>query len=328
MTQIALIGIGYWGDNLLRAFNSLEKGEITRVCDNDKNKLAQIKRRYSHIKCNENYAHVLKDKNINAIVIATPAATHYELAKQALERDKDVFVEKPLAMSTKDAKYLIRLAEKRQKIIMVGHVLRYHPAVLKLAEIISKGVLGEIQYIYSNRLNIGKLRIEENILWSFAPHDISVILMLAGEDPVKISAFGGDYLNRGIYDITLTTLEFKNGVKSHVFVSWLHPYKEQKLVVVGSKSMAVFDDVSEEKLFIYPHKIEWLKGIPVAHKVPYHAVKISRKEPLLEEANHFVDCVVNRKKPKTDGYEALKVLKVLEMAEKSLKRKKHNHGRD
>ena len=153
---------------------------------------------------------------------------------------------------------------------MVGHILQYHPAVIKLKEVIDSGELGKIHYVYSNRLSIGKLRTEENILWSFAPHDISVILMLLNEEPVNVSAFGGDYLNKGIYDTTMTTIEFRNGVKGHIFVSWLHPYKEQKLVVVGSKAMAVFDDVSSEKLFLYPHKIEWLAGkIPVATKADY-----------------------------------------------------------
>ncbi|MCQ9204999.1 MAG: Gfo/Idh/MocA family oxidoreductase, partial [Omnitrophica bacterium] len=169
-------------------------------------------------------------------------------------------------------------------------------------------------------LNIGKLRVEENILWSFAPHDISVILMLLGEEPIKVWARGGDYLNKGIQDTTLTSLEFRNGIKGHIFVSWLHPYKEQKLVVVGSKAMAVFDDVSKEKLFIYPHKIEWKEGkVPIAHKAEYYVVKVEEKEPLKEELLHFINCVNTRTNPKTDAEEALRVLKVLEQAEESLK---------
>jgi UDP-2-acetamido-3-amino-2,3-dideoxy-glucuronate N-acetyltransferase len=184
---------------------------------------------------------------------------------------------------------------------------------------IASGELGKIQYIYSNRLNIGKLRTEENILWSFAPHDISVILSLIDEEPVKVSAFGGDYLSRGIYDTTMTAIEFKNGVKSHIFVSWLHPFKEQKLVIVGSKAMAVFDDVSQEKLFLYPHKIEWQNGkIPVAQKADYTVVPIDKSEPLKDELRHFVTCVQNRETPLTDGKEGLSVLKVLELAEKGL----------
>ncbi len=202
---------------------------------------------------------------------------------------------------------------------MVGHILQYHPAVIKLKELISSGELGKIQYIYSNRLNIGKLRTEENILWSFAPHDISIILMLLDEEPIRVSALGGDYLNNGICDITMTTMEFRNGVKGHIFVSWLHPYKEQKLIVVGSKAMAAFDDMSEEKLFIYPHKIEWKNGkIPIAHKADYEAVPIEKGEPLKQELTHFVECVLERKRPRTDGREGLKVLKILESAEEEL----------
>ena len=159
---------------------------------------------------------------------------------------------------------------------MVGHILQYHPDVLKLKEFISSGELGKIQYVYSKRLNIEKLRTEENILWSFAPHDISVILMLLDEEPVNVIAHGGDYLNKGICDTTLTTLEFLNGVKGHIFVSWLHPFKEQKLIIVGSRAMAVFDDVSKEKLFIYPHKIKWQNGkIPIAQKADFNAIPVN-----------------------------------------------------
>jgi UDP-2-acetamido-3-amino-2,3-dideoxy-glucuronate N-acetyltransferase len=245
---------------------------------------------------------------------------HYEMVKEALKAGKDVYVEKPLALNVKEGQEIADIAEKEKKILMVGHILRYHPAVIKLKELISSGELGRVEYIYSNRLNIGKLRTEENILWSFAPHDISVILMLLEEEPVRVSAFGGDYLNRGVYDTTLTTLEFRNGVKGHIFVSWIHPYKEQKLIVVGSKAMAVFDDVSKEKLFLYPHKIEWKNGkIPVAQKAEYQVVPLNSAEPLKEELSHFIECVSKRKKPLTDGYEGLRVLRILEMAEKSLR---------
>ena len=203
---------------------------------------------------------------------------------------------------------------------MVGHILQYHPAVMKLKEMLSSGELGKVQYIYSNRLNIGKLRTEENILWSFAPHDISVILMLLEEEPIKVSAIGGDYLNKGICDTTLSTLEFRNGVKGHIFVSWLHPYKEQKLIVVGSKAMVVFDDVSKEKLFLYPHKIEWKDGkIPLAQKAEYQIIPVESGEPLNLELSHFVECVRDGRKPLSDGQEGLKVLKVLQAAQKSLK---------
>jgi UDP-2-acetamido-3-amino-2,3-dideoxy-glucuronate N-acetyltransferase len=211
---------------------------------------------------------VIDNHEINGVVIAAPASIHFKLAKKYLLAGKDVMVEKPLALTKEEGEELVNIVQKEKRILMVGHILQYHPAVVKLKEMIDSGDLGKIRYIYSNRLNIGKLRTEENVLWSFAPHDISIILMLMGEEePEKVSAFGGSYLNQAIFDTTLTELEFKNGVKSHIFVSWLHPFKEQKLVVIGSEKMAVFDDISKEKLFIYEHKIKWEKGkIPIAEK--------------------------------------------------------------
>jgi UDP-2-acetamido-3-amino-2,3-dideoxy-glucuronate N-acetyltransferase len=232
---------------------------------------------------------------------------------------KDVFVEKPMAMTVSEGRELVHIARKKKLILMVGHILHYHPAILKLKEIISSAKLGRIQYIYSNRLNIGKLRTEENILWSFAPHDISAILMLIGDFPVEINTFGGDYISDRIADITLTTFKFKNKIKGHIFVSWLHPFKEQKLVVVGSKAMAVFDDLSKEKLFVYRHRIEWNGNkIPIARKADFKIVPILMQEPLRLELEHFINCIRTRKIPNTDGLEGLKVLKFLEQAENSL----------
>ena len=311
---IALVGLGYWGKNILR--NLYELGYLHTACDLSPEIVAQRKEKFPEINYSDSYEEVLNNEEIKAIAIATPAATHHDFVTKALNAGKDVFVEKPLALTKKEGEELVKLAEEKNRILMVGHILQYHSAVIKLKEMISNGELGKVQYVYSNRLNIGKLRTEENILWSFAPHDISVILMLLEEEPVKISAFGGDYVNPGIYDTTLTTMEFKNGVKGHIFVSWLHPFKEQKLVVVGSKSMVVFDDVSKEKLFLYPHKIEWKEGkIPVAQKADYQVVEFQKAEPLKEEMRHFFECCKERKQPKTDGKEGLRVLNVLETAE-------------
>lgn len=316
MTKVAVVGAGYWGKNLLRVFKEL--GVLSAICESNPGNPNLIP--YKDVKVYTNYRDLLSDSNVDAVAIASPAVTHYEMVKEALMSGKDVYVEKPLALTVQEGQEVVDIAEKTKKILMVGHILRYHPAVKKLGEIISSGDLGRVEYIYSNRLNIGKLRTEENILWSFAPHDISVILMLLGEEPVKVSAFGGDYLNRGICDTTLTTLEFQNGVKGHIFVSWLHPYKEQKLIVIGSEAMAVFDDVSKEKLFLYPHKIEWKEGkIPVAQKAEYQVVPVDKLEPLKEELGHFIECVERRKQPLTDGHEGLRVLKILQSAEDSLK---------
>ena len=315
--SVALMGLGYWGKNILRNLYEMEVLEI--ACDTSAEIVAERQKKFSDIEYTSSYEEVLNNESIKAVAIATPAITHYEIVKQTLLAGKDVFVEKPLALTIKEGEELVELASKRKRVLMVGHILQYHPAVVKLKEIISAGMLGKIQYIYSNRLNIGKLRIEENILWSFAPHDISVMLYLLDEDPIKVTAFGGDYLNKGIYDTTMTNLEFKNHVKGHIFVSWIHPFKEQKLIVVGSKAMAVFDDISDEKLLLYSHKIEWIEGkVPIAQKADYEVIPFAKGEPLKEELNHFRECVQTRKSPKTDGREGLKVLSVLEGAENYL----------
>lgn len=315
--SVALIGLGYWGQNILR--NLHEFGVLHTACDSNVAVMEEHKKKFADIRYLESWEKILPDPAIRAVAIATPAVMHYACAKQCLLAGKDVFVEKPMAITVSEGEELVALAQKNNRILMVGHVLHYHPAIVKLKEIIGQGRLGKIQYVYSHRLNIGKLRIEENILWSFAPHDISILLMLLEEEPAKINAFGGDYVNQGIFDTTLTSLEFKNGVKGHIFVSWLHPYKEQKLVVVGSQAMAVFDDVSEEKLCLYPHKIEWKEGkMPVAQKAASQAIAIEKNEPLKEELRHFCACVVSRQTPKTDGVEGLRVLKVLESAQKCL----------
>jgi UDP-2-acetamido-3-amino-2,3-dideoxy-glucuronate N-acetyltransferase len=316
--SIALIGCGYWGKNILR--NLYELGALYTACDSDLDILSAHKKQFPNINYTTSFKQVLKQPAVKAVAIAAPAIAHYRLIKEALSAGKDVFVEKPLALTVNEGEELVALAKKKKAVLMVGHILQYHPAITKIKELISSGDIGKVQYIYSNRLNIGKLRTEENILWSFAPHDISIILSLLGEEPVKVSAFGGSYLNKGVCDVTLTTLEFLNEVKAHVFVSWLHPYKEQKLIIVGSKAMVVFDDVSKEKLFLYPHKIEWKNGkIPIAQKADYQVIPIENGEPLKLELEHFINCIKTRKAPDTDGAEGVRVLRVLEQAENSLK---------
>ncbi|MEO0265362.1 MAG: Gfo/Idh/MocA family oxidoreductase [candidate division WOR-3 bacterium] len=321
--QIALVGAGYWGKNILR--NLKELGFLWKVYESLPQRVEELKVQYPDVYFATSIREIMDDPEIKGVCIATPAVTHYSLVKDFLLAGKDVFVEKPLALNTHEAEELVNLAEKQNRILMVGHILRYHPAVIKLKSLIDDGELGEIYYIYSNRLNIGKLRTEENILWSFAPHDISVILYIVGQEPVEITAYGGAYIQREIFDVTLTHLVFQNNIKAHIFVSWLHPFKEQKLVVVGSKNMAVFDDMAEEKLTLYPHKIRWVNGIiPVAEKAERVVVDVEKKEPLKEELKHFVECIKERKTPFTDGREGLSVLKVLEKAQESLNRRSQN----
>ncbi len=316
---IALIGAGHWGKNHLKNLEQL--GVLHSVFEPAEQVLAQRKKDFPQVHYAKKEDDILNDASIQGVVISVPTAAHFELSRKYLLAGKDVLVEKPLALTMKEGEQLVKIAQEGDRILMVGHILQYHPAVIKLKELVDSGELGEIRYIYSNRLNIGKLRIEENVLWSFAPHDISLILMLMNdEEPAVVKAYGGAYVNPEIYDTTLTTLEFRSRVKSHIFVSWLHPFKEQKLVVVGSQNMAVFDDVSEEKLRIYPHRIELLnQNIPMAHKVDSYAVDFVVKEPLKEELLHFLDCMQERKTPRTDGKEGLRVLKVLESAQRSLK---------
>lgn len=318
MKNIAVIGCGYWGKNLIRNFYSL--GALHTICDSSEKIMSENKKLYPGVNCTASYENILSDSSVKAVVIATPAETHFRLAKQALMNDKDVFVEKPLAFTLEEGKELIQLASDNKKILMVDHLLQYHPAVAKLKDLIKDGAIGAVQYIYSNRLNIGKFRTEENILWSFAPHDISVILSLVGEMPVKVEAFGEAYLQKNIYDTTLTTLTFNKRLKAHIFVSWLHPFKEQKLVVVGSKNMAVFDDTQDQKLVLYPHRVDWVCGVPIASKAPHESVELNSEEPLKAACQHFLDCVNSRKKPLTDGAEALRVLEVLHSAQKELEK--------
>jgi len=316
--NIAVVGGGYWGKNLVRNFYELKS--LYAICDIDDDKLKSFKEKYHNVKTYTDYQVLLKDPNAKAIVISTPAATHYNLARKALLADKDVFIEKPIALNYKDGEELVLLTKEKNKILMVGHLLEYHPAVIKLKDLINSGELGKIRYIYSNRLNLGKFRTEENILWSFAPHDISVILNLLEEMPIEVSSQGGNYLSPDITDVTITTMDFPGGVKAHIFVSWLHPYKEQKLVVIGSKKMIMFDDVNHKnKLLLYGHKIEWVKRLPVPRPEEAQTLELDKKEPLRSECEHFIECLTQRKTPKTDGNNGLRVLKILELCQKSLK---------
>lgn len=316
--NIAVIGSGYWGKNLVRNFSEL--GSLKTVCDLNEEVLHDFKSSYPEIHITTSFREVLDDPEIKGVVIATPAVLHYNMVKDALNNGKDVFVEKPLSLNIEEGKELVELSKKKGNVLMVGHILQYHPAVLKLHEMIKEGELGKIQYIYSNRLNLGKFRTEENILWSFAPHDISVILMLLNEMPLGLTSHAGTYLSKDVADVTLTTMDFPGDVKAHIFVSWLHPYKEQKLVVVGSKKMAVFNDVSDEKLFLYPHEIEWVNRVPVPQMKDAVTVEFEMKEPLKEECRHFIECIESREEAKTNGMEGLRVLEILQASQESLEK--------
>lgn len=317
---VALLGAGRWGKNLARNFYSL--GVLHTLCDPNESLLDHYQKIYPDIHLTSNYTSVLANDAIKQVVIASPAPLHFSLAKQALESGKDVYVEKPLCLDVKEGEELIKIADKKGKILMVGHILQYHSAVKTLKEIIATGELGKLHYIASNRLNLGSFRVEENALWNFAPHDISVILSIAGHVlPEDITCTGGAYISEGVADTTMTTMRFSNDLRAHIYVSWLHPFKEQKLIVIGSNGMAVFDDTKpwEEKLVLYRNHVKWSGGtFPEANQCPPEYVKLPPEEPLKEECLHFLNCCRDRITPKTDGKEGVRVLSVLQAAQESL----------
>lgn len=314
--SVAVVGCGYWGKNLVRNFHSL--GALAAISDPDAEAVAALRALYGTREMT--FTEILDDPAIRGVVVAAPAAQHHLLAREALAADKDVMVEKPLALTVAEAAELCRIAEERQRVLMVGHLLRYHPAFLKLKEIVDEGDLGRLQYLYSNRLNLGRVRREENILWSFAPHDISMILDLVGQEPDHVTAVGGIFLHKTITDTTTTHLSFPGGEGAHVFVSWLHPFKEQKLVIVGSEGMAVFNDNEpwSRKLCLYRHRIDWIGGRPEPVKALAEPIELHEAEPLELECTHFLECIRTRATPRTDGREGLRVLRVLHKAEDSM----------
>jgi UDP-2-acetamido-3-amino-2,3-dideoxy-glucuronate N-acetyltransferase len=314
---VAVIGCGYWGRNLVRNF--AEHGALRAVCDDSGALAREHADKYRVPACSLD--DVLGNPEISAVAIATPAVTHAQVATQALNARKHVFVEKPIALDLRDAEALNGLAARVGRVLMVGHLLRYHPAFVRLHELVRDRRIGRLQHVYSHRLNLGKVRREENILWSFAPHDISMILALVGAEPVRVSAIGSCILNESIADVTTTHMEFPGGEHAHVFVSWLHPYKEQKLVIVGEDSMAVFDDTQpwDHKLALYPHRIEWKNGTPVPSRADVSWLEVAEAEPLREETRHFLDCCAGKVRCLTDGIEATRVLRVLQASERAMK---------
>lgn len=315
--KVAVIGSGYWGKNLVRNFSEL--GALSMVVDSDPERRAAMSEAYPDVAVAESLTAALENPDIPAVAIATPAETHAALVAQALRKGKHVFVEKPLCLDITEGLELVRRAEEQSLTLMVGHLLQYHPAVKRLKAMVDDGQLGRLQYIYSNRLNLGKFRSEENILWSFAPHDISVILSLTDEMPSAVTSFGGNYLQAQVADVTVSNLSFPSGVKAHIFVNWLHPFKEQKLVVVGDQGMAVFNDVEPvEKLLVYPNPIRWEHRQPVPEKGEPRVIELEKAEPLKNECAHFLESVRTGLPPRTDGREGLAVLSVLDACQQSL----------
>jgi predicted dehydrogenase len=324
--RVGLLGVGAWGRNLARNFAVLPGCELAAVSDAEPKRAALVAELAPGARFTTKPEEIFGDSSIQAVIIATPPATHYELGKKALEAGKDLFVEKPLVLDVRHGEELVRLAEQKKRVLMVGHIMVYHPATLKLKEYIQKGEFGEVYYLYASRVNLGKVRDIENALWSFAPHDISMVLFFLEKLPVQVTATGQAYLQPGIEDVCFLTMHFENGQMAHVHVSWLDPHKDRKVTIVGSKKMAVFDDsASSEKIWIYDKSVntnpdyttygEYLALRTGDILIP----KVESKEPLRLECQHFIDCVRERKTPRSDGGSGLAVLKVLEAAQRSLK---------
>jgi UDP-2-acetamido-3-amino-2,3-dideoxy-glucuronate N-acetyltransferase len=317
MAQVAVVGCGHWGRNLVRNYHRL--GALGAVADVDPARAQEHAAQTGAPALT--FEQALDRADLNAVALATPGETHAAMALAALAAGKHVFIEKPLALSTEEGRRVVERAAAAGCVLMVGHLLRYHPAFERLQQVIGSGRLGRLQYIYSNRLNFGRIRREENVFWSFAPHDLSMILALAGEMPEQVWAVGSCYLHSSLADVTTTHLAFASGIHAHVFVSWLHPFKEQKLVVVGDGGMAVFDDgmAWSAKLLVYPHRISWKDGFPTPAKAEAESVALDNQaEPLEVECRHFLDCIRTGAPPRTDGAEGLRVLKVLEAAQRSM----------
>lgn len=314
MPKVACVGAGYWGANLVRTFYEL--GALHRIVEEDEARRLELAGRYPSVLVTADLAAALADPDVKAVAIATPAATHAELARVCLEAGKDVLVEKPLCLSVSEGEQMVRRAEALGRILMVGHLLRYHPAVCELTRLAASGELGRIQYIAAERLNLGRFRREENVLWSLGPHDISVILALLGEMPTGVTSHGSAFLHPTIRDVHASALTFPGGAAAYLFFSWLHPFKQQRLAVVGDRQMAVFSDTEPvNKLLLYPSRAEWRGGQPVPLKGEPVPVPFSSEEPLRAECTHFLECVATRRTPVTDGQEAVRVLSVLEACE-------------
>ena len=318
--DLALVGAGYWGKNLARNFNSL--GALHTICDANAETLAGYGAEYASVAKETSFENTCRNARIAKIAIAAPAALHYRLVKAALEAGKDVYVEKPLCLDLAQAEELVALAEKEGLILMVGHLLQYHPCVEHLRSMVTRGDVGKLCYVSSTRLNLGKIRHEENALWSFAPHDISIILSLANHRlPDQVRCTGGTFLNLGVADTTMTTLRFPGNIRAHIYVSWLNPFKEQKLTVVGSEGMVVFDDTKPwgEKLLMYRGFLSWKDGnTPTPTKATGEFLTVTEAEPLQQECRHFLECCASRQAPRTDGREGVRVLQVLQAAQASL----------
>jgi UDP-2-acetamido-3-amino-2,3-dideoxy-glucuronate N-acetyltransferase len=319
--KVGIVGLGHWGANLVRNVSAL--GALAATHDSAAPTRAKFAAHYPGARCTDTADEILADRAIEAVMIATPAATHGALVRAALAAGKHVFVEKPLCLDVEEACALRAEAERCRRVLMVGHLMHYHPAFIALRDAVRAGTLGRMRYIYSHRLSLGRIRREENALWSFAPHDISMIIALMQEMPVRVSAEGAHFLADGVADTTLSHLTFRGGEQAHIFVSWLHPYKDQRLVVVGEKAMAVFNDVAPgpEKLLLYRHEAGWSGDIPVVARAEAEPIPFDPAEPLRRECEAFLASIRNGRAPPSDASEGIRVLTILDACQRALERR-------
>jgi predicted dehydrogenase len=332
MITIGVIGCGYWGPNLIRNYTQLPNCKMSTCCDLSQNKLDRMKTLHPGILTTNDFSQLLSNPEIDAVGIATPVFTHYELARQALLNDKHVFVEKPLCHSSEACLELIRLAEKKKKVLMVGHTFEYTAAVNKVKEIVHSGELGEILYISSARLNLGLFQPDINVIWDLAPHDVSIIVYVLGQYPTSVSSQGKGHYRKHIEDVATITLDFPNGAIAFIHTSWLDPSKVRRTTIVGSKKMLVYNDIeSNEKIKIYDKGIQEPPYAPAYYDTfgefafsyrsgDIYIPRIEEYEPLRRECAHFLECIEDGATPCSDGYSGLRVVSVLEAANESLKK--------
>jgi UDP-2-acetamido-3-amino-2,3-dideoxy-glucuronate N-acetyltransferase len=317
--KVCVVGAGNWGENHIRVLNQL--GYLGGIVDSDQSRIQHLKQIHKDISFYDNVDDSFKDL-FDGYVVATPADTHFKISKMIIQNKSHVLVEKPLTLNVEDASHLNELAKKNEINLMVGHLLLFHPAILKIKEMISDGVIGQLQYLYSNRLNLGTIRSEENILWSFAPHDISIFQFLVDKFPIEVLSRGGCFVQTNLHDTTMTVLQYPNNIIGHIFVSWLHPFKEHRLIVIGSKGMISFDDSSKDKKLNYHDKtINISEGIPRKFEGETQQIDYNREMPLDRELKYFVDHLDGSPIKCSDANSAIEVLRILEMATISLTEK-------
>ncbi len=320
--KVGVVGLGYWGPNLARNFAAIEGCELAWLCDASPVTREKLAGAFPGVRASGEIDELLGDPSLDAVVLATPVLTHAELAVRVLSAGKHCFVEKPLATTVADAQQAVQAAERAGRILMVGHLLEYHPAVTRLKELVDSGELGSLYYVYGNRVNLGKLRAEENALWSLGAHDVSVVLHLVGEEPVECSAHGECYVREGVQDVVFCYLRFPSGQVAHLHLSWLDPHKERRITVVGSRRMATFDDMQiERKLTVYDKGFDedassW--GEYITRAGESFSPRLANAEPLRLECEHFVHCIRDGSAPRSDGHSGLRVVRVLEALQHSL----------